>query len=57
LLGKQEMYVTFAPALPHKIVHLNTEKRIKKSLKKTSKKICQKEIKNLSLHPAREKKF
>ena len=28
------MNVTFAPALPHKIVHLVTEKQIKKSFQK-----------------------
>ena len=51
------MNVTFAPALTQRNVHLLTEKHIKKKFKKTSKKICQKEIKFLSLHPAREKKF
>ena len=54
MLGNLEMNVTFAPALPHKKVHLVTEKQIKKSFQKNFKKDLPELKKRLSLHPARE---
>ena len=54
MLGNLEMYVTFAPVLPHKIVPLITEKQIKKSFQKNFKKDLPELKKRLSLHPARE---
>ena len=49
------MNVTFAPALTHKIVHLNTEKHIKKKFKKTSKKICQRSKRDYLCTPQEDK--